>query len=135
MTRRDLTTRTTTGVPARVVHYVQPAQPAAVVLYTPAQLAARRREQQALYARWAARQQAIQERDRKVRRFWVGLGAVVGLGLLLACAVGGWLAYHALTHTVTSVAGWAVAAVLGLLVVGGAVAGGHRCITTVQHWH
>ena len=32
--------------------------------------------------RWKARQEAIAERDRKVRRFWLGFGAVIALALL-----------------------------------------------------
>ncbi len=115
----------------RVVHYADPAPRPELVLYTAAQLAARRREQQALYARWAARQAVIAERDRKVRRFWLGFGAVTGLALLAVLAVAGWLVWHAITATGLGL----LAVPLIVLAVAGVVVGGQRCITIVQHWH
>jgi len=120
--------------PARVVHYIQPAPTADLIAYHPAQLAARRREQREMYARWVARQEAIRDRDRKVRHFLLGLGAVLGVGILAGCSVAGWIIYHALSHVGSTV--WLAA--LGVLaVVLGPVAlvGGHRCITVVKHWH
>jgi hypothetical protein len=115
----------------RVTHYVDPAPARAVVLLTPAQLAAQRREQHLLYARWAARQNAIAEHDRKVRRFWLGFGAIVAVAVLAGLAVLGWLAYRAVTGA--GIGLLAVPAVV--LAVAGLVVGGHRCITVVQHWH
>jgi hypothetical protein len=116
----------------RVIHYVDPSTPAelAYPLY-PAQLAAKQREQQALYLRWKARQEAIAARDRKVRRFWVGFGAVLALGLLTGLALVGWLIWQALAAVSLSVL--AVPVVVLLVAVLGV--GGHRCITVVQHWH
>ena len=116
----------------RVIHYVDPATPAeqAYPLH-PAQLAARRRQQQALYLRWKARQEAIAARDREVRRFWLGFGAVLALGLLAGLAVLGWLVWQALAAVSLGVL--AVPALIVLVAVLGV--GGHRCITVVQHWH
>src|SRR5204862_6548766 len=108
----------------RDVVYLTPAQHAA-------QLATREREQRALYARWAARQAAYAEHDRKVRRFWLGFGAIVAVAVLAGLAVAGWLAYRAVTG-----AGLGLLAVPAVvLVLAGLVVGGHRCITVVQHWH
>jgi hypothetical protein len=102
-----------------------------VTLVTRAELAARRRRDAEQYARWLLRQEEIAERDRKVRRFLLGLGAAVGTGLLAAIAIGGWLIWQAL-----ATAGVGVLAVpVVLLVAAGLVVGGHRCITVVQHWH
>ena len=82
---------------ARVVHYVDPATPAELAYpLSPAQLAAKQQRDRALYARWKARQLAIAERDRKVRRFWLGFGAVIGLAVLLALGVAGWLLWTGL---------------------------------------
>ena len=114
---------------SRVIHYVDAATPAELAYpMSPAQLAAKQRQQHVAYLRWKARQEAIAERDRKVRRFWLGFGAVLGLAALTALIVVGWLAW--------TVAGLGVLAVPVL--IGGVAAlavGGHRCITVVQHWH
>ena len=113
----------------RVIHYVDPATPAELAYpLHPAQLAARQRQQQAVYLRWKARQDAIAVRDRKVRRFWLGFGAVLGLAVLAALAVAGWLLWTGIGLGVLAVP------VLAGLVAALAV-GGHRCITVVQHWH
>lgn len=98
--------------------------------YTPAELAAHRRQDQILHARWVQRQAAIAAHDRKVRGFWTGLGTVVGLALIAGCALGGWLIS-------TRVDAGTVLAVLALaaVTVPAAVIGGHRCITTVTHRH
>lgn len=120
---------------SRVVYYTDPAQDSShahdVLLYSAAQLTERRAEQHALYLRWLARQAAIAERDRKVRRFWLGFGAVIGLVVLAVLAVLGWLAYTALTASLLGPA----AILLGLLALAGLAYGGHRCITVIQHWH
>ena len=100
-----------------------------MLIVTPAQLAARRREQHLVYVRWAKRQAAIAEHDRKVRRFWLGFGAVIGTAVLAAVAVAGWLLWHA-----TSGLGL-LAIPLVVVLAAGVVVGGHRCITVVQHWH
>src|SRR4051794_14798260 len=89
--------RTASAAPARVITYIQPEPVPTHYLYSRAELAARRAEQQALYARWVERQLAIAERDRKVRRFLLGFGAVVGTGVLTGLGVVGWIVYHALT--------------------------------------
>ena len=113
----------------RVIHYVDPSTTAELAYpLGPAQLAARQRRERQLYGRWAERQLAIAERDRKVRRFCLGFGAVVGLAVLTALSVLGWLAWTALGLGILAVP----------LLIGGTAAlviGGHRCITVVQHWH
>jgi fatty acid desaturase len=122
--------RLPTTVPGtRVIHYVDPST-AAELTYPlgPAQLAARERRERRLYGRWAERQLAIAERDRKVRRFWLGFGAVMGLAVLAALVLAGWLLWNGLGLGVIAVP--VLAAVVAVLAVGG-----HRCITVVQHWH
>ena len=117
---------------ARVIHYPDPAtRTADPARYTRPAMAARRAEQQALYARWLVWQAAAAERDRKVRRFWLGFGAVVGTAVLAAVAMAGWLVWHAITATGLGV----LAAPLVVVVLAGLVVGGRRCITIVQHWH
>ena len=128
MNRRLPATRPPAPAP-RVIHYVDPAT-AAEMAYPmhPAQLAARQRHQRQLYAQWKKRQQAIAERDRKVRRFWLGFGAVIGLAVLAAIAAAGWLLWTGIGLGVLAVP--VVAVIVAALAVGG-----HRCITVVQHWH
>jgi hypothetical protein len=114
---------------ARVIHYVDPATPAALAYpIDPADLAIRQQRQAARYAQWKRRQQAIAARDRKARRFWLGFGAVTGLAVLAALAVAGWLLWTVLGLGILAVPA------LGLILAALAV-GGHRCITVVQHWH
>jgi hypothetical protein len=132
MTKRALAP-TTPAAPARVITYIQPEPLPAHYLYGPAELAARRADQRALYARWAARQQALAERDRKARRFMLGFGAVVGTGVLTGVGIAGWAIYHALTHV--SPAAWLALAALAVIAGPIALIGGHRCITVVKHWH
>jgi hypothetical protein len=119
----------------RVIHYVDPAAqtiPAELVYpLNPAQLAARKRRDLARYQQWRAEQDAIAERDRKARRFWLGFGAVLALALLAGIAVVGWLIWTFLTGL-----GYGVLAVPALILAVAALGvGGHRCITVVQHWH
>jgi fatty acid desaturase len=95
---------------------------------TPATLAARQREDARLYAKWTERRQVQRQRDRKVRRFWLGFGAVMGLALLIGLIVLGWLIW-----TVVGLGVLAVPVVLGLGAL--VAAGGHRCVTIVQHMH
>ncbi|RZU50680.1 hypothetical protein EV385_2458 [Krasilnikovia cinnamomea] len=113
----------------RVIHYVDPGT-AAELAYSmnPAQLAARQRQQQASYQRWQARQQAIAAGDRKLRRFWLGFGAVTGLAVLAALTAAGWLLWTAVGLGVLAIP----VLVAGLVAL---AVGGHRCITVVQHWH
>jgi hypothetical protein len=47
----------------------------------------RRCEQRGLYAGRVARRQAIAEHHRKVRHFFLGLGAVLGVGILTGITV------------------------------------------------
>ena len=116
----------------RVIHYVDPATPAELAYpLHPAQLAAKQRQQRQLYLRWKARQEVIAARDRKVRRFWLGFGAVLAVGLLAGLALLGWLVWQALAAVSLGVL--AVPALIVLVAVLGV--GGHRCITVVQHWH
>jgi hypothetical protein len=114
---------------ARVIQYVDPSTPAELAYpMNPGQLAARQRRDRALYANWKARQEAIAVRDRKVRRFWLGFGAVIGLAVLTAITVAGWLLWTAV--------GLGVLALPAMVLIAAVVAvGGHRCITVVQHWH
>jgi fatty acid desaturase len=112
-----------------VLHYVNPSTPAEVAYpLSPAQLAARQRQQQLSYLRWKTRQEAIAARDRKARRFWLGFGAVTALVLLGGLVFAGWLLWTGIGLGVLAVP--ALAAIVGVLAVGG-----HRCITIVQHWH
>ena len=116
----------------RVIHYIDPATPAELAYpMNPGQLAAKQRQQQVAYTRWKARQEAIAERDRKVRRFWLGFGAVIALALLTGFAVIGWLVWQVLAAVSLGVL--AVPALIVFVAVLGV--GGHRCITVVQHWH
>jgi hypothetical protein len=114
----------------RVVYYTDPVPHRGELLYpTERQLAARREEQHLAYLRWKARQLQFAERDRRVRRFLLGFGAVVGLGVLAGIALAVWLLSHAL-------GGLGLLAIpLVLLAGGGVVVGGHRCVTVIQHWH
>jgi hypothetical protein len=116
--------------PAQVVHYVDTA-PAAVAPATDAELAARREYERLLYLRWKQRQAAIAVRDRKVRRFWLGFGAMTGLAVLTVIGLVGWLVWQFLAGLGLSVL--AVPVVLAVTCM--AALGGHRCITIVQHWH
>jgi fatty acid desaturase len=114
---------------ARVIHYVEAATPAELAYpMHPGQLAARDRQQHAMYLRWKARQEEVAVRDRKVRRFWLGFGAIVALVVLGALVFAGWLIWTAM--------GLGVLAVPVLIALTTAlVVGGHRCVTVVQHWH
>src|SRR5207248_11575895 len=116
----------------RQVQYIDVApRVGEVTLVTPAQLAARKAAQRQAYLAWRLRQDELAERDRKVRRFLLGVGLAVGTGLLAAVGVAGWIVWHAF-----ATAGVGLLAVpLVLLVGAGLVVGGHRCITVVQPWH
>jgi F0F1-type ATP synthase assembly protein I len=116
----------------RAVPYIDVApRVGEVTLVTPAQLAARHAAQRAEYTAWRQRQDELAERDRKVRRFLLGLGLSIGTGLLTGVGVAGWLVWHALT---TAGAGL-IAVPLILLGAAALAVGGHRCVTIVQHWH
>src|SRR6266536_3208139 len=126
---RNLAQRVTTQVPApRVIHYVDPAPRHELILHTAAEVAAWREQRRRLVAGARRRHAAIAARDRKVRRFWLGFGAVIGLAVLATLVVLGWLIW-----TVVGLGVLAVPLVIAL--VGGLAVGGHRCITIVQHWH
>jgi hypothetical protein len=86
-----------TDPPPRVIHYVQPNPPANNHI-NPADVAARRRDQQARYDRWRKRQDAIRRRDRAVRLVLLMIAIVIGIGLLTVVAVLGWTVYQAVTH-------------------------------------
>ncbi|HEY3002208.1 MAG TPA: hypothetical protein VGJ44_07635 [Kribbellaceae bacterium] len=112
----------------RIIHYVGPAPQQDLILHTAAEVAAYRAAQRQLRARGVQRQHAITDHDRKVRRFWLGFGAVFALALLAALVVLGWLIW-----TVVGLGVLAVPVVIGLTVA--LAAGGHRCITIMQHMH
>jgi hypothetical protein len=117
-----------------VVTYLQPEPVPAHYLYSRAELAARRRDQQLAYARWSERQLAIAEHDRKVRRFMLGFGAVIGTGILTGVGVAGWIIYHAITGV--SSGAWLTALGIAAVIAGpAALVGGHRCITVISHRH
>jgi hypothetical protein len=85
---KHLPARTMASTPApRVITYADPAGPGTVQLVTPAQLAARQRENQLLYARWLVRQAAIAQRDRKLRRIGLIVAAVVMAVVLTGLAL------------------------------------------------
>ena len=84
-----------------------------------------------MYAQWKARQQAIAERERKFRRFWLGFGAVIALAALAGLALLGWLLWQALAALSLS----ELAIPLVVVVAVGAAVGGHHCVTTVTHRH
>jgi hypothetical protein len=114
---------------ARVIHYVDAATPAELAYpMHPAQLAAQQHRQQVAYLRWKTRQQELAVRDRKVRRFWLGFGAVIGLAVIAGLVFAGWLLWTGIGLGVLAVP--AMVAIVAVLAVGG-----HRCITVVQHWH
>jgi hypothetical protein len=83
--------------PPRVIHYVQPSPPTAT-LVNPADIAAHRRDLQIHYHRWLTRQEAIQRRDRAVQRALLVIAIVIGVGLLTAGVMLGWIVYQAVTH-------------------------------------
>jgi hypothetical protein len=111
----------------RVIHYTDPANQDLALYQSPAQIAARQRDYRVQYAKWALRQEALAERDRKVRRFWLGFGAVTGVAVL-AVLVG-------LVCLIASIGLGLLAVPLLFAAVAGVVVGGNRCITIVQHWH
>jgi hypothetical protein len=117
------------------IYYVQPAQQQSVMLFDPAQLAEQRHWDAVLFARWQARQAAIVERDRRVRRLLLRVGVSVAVGLLLVAGLLGWLTARALAAGAVG-AGTAVGGLfVGALVVAALGVGGHRCITIVKHFH
>ncbi len=137
MTRHTPATRPTAQptfrptAPARTdLHYLHNAATAEVIVYTPAQVAAKQRQDAILYARWRQRHAAQAARDRKARRFLLGLGITVGVGILAALAALAWLIVHALAGIGLPLIAAVIAAVAGL-----GLFAGHRCITVVQHWH
>ena len=113
----------------RVIHYADPANPAAgLASLSERELAVKRRQDQILYGRWLVRHAELAERDRKVRRFWLGFGISLGLGLLAGLAVAVWA-------IASAGIGLLLAVPAVLLAVGGLAVGGHRCVTIVQHMH
>ena len=117
--------------PVRVVHYVDPAMQSDLQRYgllNPAEIVRQQQRNTELYLRWKTRQAEIKEHDAKFRRMFLGFGAVIGLAFVAVVLLAGWLLW-----TVVGLGVLAVPVVLGL---GGiAAAGGHRCITIVQHMH
>lgn len=122
------------------VHYYPVPDPGTVAPIAPAdlaeyrrhvaELAARRRTDRILAARWRQRQTEIAARDRRNRRRMAVVVVPLTVGVLGGLGTAGWLLWHAL-------AGVNLLAVLVLAALGLAAVGkvGHRCITVVQHWH
>ncbi|MFC0527238.1 hypothetical protein [Phytohabitans kaempferiae] len=113
----------------RVIHYADPGNPTSgLAPLSNRELAIKRQRDRVLYARWVARQAQIAERDRKVRRFWLGFGIVAGLTVVAVIA-----------GAVVAVASLGLGLILAipavLLLLGGLAVGGHKCVTVVQHWH
>ena len=129
--------RATTPATRPAVHYgplpeLTPAERAELVAYRrhAAQQAARREQDRILHARWRQRQAAIAERDGRTRKVLLGLGITVGVGVLAGLTAAVWLIWHAVTGI-----DWILALPLALAVLAALGAGGHRCVTVVQHWH
>jgi hypothetical protein len=119
--------------PPRPTFIVDPAMTAELeqwrLLATdPAGLIRQQQRNSELYLKWKIRQEEINERDAKYRRFWTSFGAVIGLAFLAGVITAGWLLW-----TVVGLGVLAVPLVLGAGAL--AAAGGHRCITIVQHMH
>ncbi|WP_127501203.1 hypothetical protein [Actinoplanes solisilvae] len=129
MARRNLPERLVQ--PVRTIHYVDPAMQSDLQRYgllNAAEIIRQKQRNSELYLKWQIRQAEIKERDKKFRRFWLGFGALVGLVLLVVVFIGGWWLW--------TIAGLGVLAVPVVLLFAGALAaGGHRCITIVQHMH
>jgi hypothetical protein len=119
---------TTNPLATRPAYYLHPATHAdePVRLYTKAQLAAKRRGDARQVALWRARQAALIERNRRLRRFWLGFGAVTAVAVLAVIGVAAWLIWHTL-------AGLTVGALAVVAIVAGLTVG-HRCLTVVQRW-
>ena len=127
---RNLPTRSRPRPPRMPVQYLDQTTQQMVYL-TAAQVAAKQRQDAVLYARWRQRRAAQRARDRKIRRFWLGFGAVIALAVLAGLIVVSWLIWQALAAVSLGVL--AVPVVLLLVALLGV--GGHRCVTVVQHWH
>ena len=116
----------------RIIHYIDPATSGGeLASLTERELIARRKRDQILYTRWLARRAEIAERDRKVRRFWLGFGIVFGLAGLAAIGVLVWF----VTHAAAAIGLGLLGIPLAILAVAGLAVGGHRCVTIVQHMH
>jgi hypothetical protein len=129
MARRNLSVQPIQ--PVRVVHYVDPAMQSDLTRYgllNPAEMIRQQQRNTELYLRWKTRQAEIKERDAKFRRMFLGFGAVIGLALVAGVLLAGWLLW-----TVVGLGALAAPLVLGIGAI--AAAGGHRCITIVQHMH
>ncbi|GAA1879622.1 hypothetical protein [Asanoa iriomotensis] len=116
----------------RIIHYIDPATGGGdLQTLTERELIAKRQRDQIVYARWLQRRAVIAERDRKVRRFWLGFGIVFGLGAL--AVIGGvvWFLFN-----MTAALGLGLLSIpVAILALAGLAVGGHRCVTIVQHWH
>jgi hypothetical protein len=125
--RGKLPAETVTARPATALYQV--STPTGMAVYTHGELMAQRRRDAAVRAAWKRRQAAIARRDRQVRRFMIGFGAVVGLAVVGLLAGVCWLLASVVAASLPVIA---VVAVV-VLALGGVV--GHRCVTIVQHWH
>lgn len=126
MARRTRNLPVQRPAPQPVRYWERPVPPPA--RQSLAELEAKKAKDLQLYARWEQRQQALAERDRKFRQFWLGFGAVLALVFLGLVAVAVWWLW-------TVLAIGALAIPVAILFAIAAAAGGHRCITIVQHMH
>lgn len=90
---------------------------------------ARRQEMKARILQDKARRDSLHAQDVKVKRFWVGFGAVVGFAVVVVAAAVTWWAY-------------AQVGSVGLLVLPATFLAGvvtvflfHRCVFTLHHGH
>lgn len=96
-----------------------------------ARMLAQEKADRVAVARWRARQAAMRAHDRKVRRFMLGFGVVVGLAVVAAAVAISYAVYRLFDGMDFGLLGLPLIVVL--LVLFGL--GGHRCVTIVQHWH
>ncbi|GLW31883.1 hypothetical protein [Actinoplanes regularis] len=114
-----------------VRYYPDPAMVADLEQLNSTQLAAKQAQDRLLYLRWKDRQADIKRRDREVRRFWLGFGAIFALAILAGLVFAAWWLWTSLAALGAGVL--AVPVIIAVLAIG--AVGGHRCITVVQHWH
>jgi hypothetical protein len=133
MAQRNRNTRTSGALATRVVYLPDQLTPREPVYYTPAQRVAKCQRDREAYQAWKLRQLDLAERDRRMRRLFLGAGLVVGIGLLGGVSLAGWWLWHSITTATFHLDPGVAVGVLFLLVVGAKI--GHRCVTTITHSH